>query len=66
MRPEGLCQRKIPSGRKALLKILDNGFRSLSHLLHASGVMIPLQVPTICSVRVTSHRVPISKLPVLK
>jgi hypothetical protein len=53
-------------GRKALLKILDGGFLSLPHLLHASGMMIPLQVPTISSVRVISHRVPISKLPVLK
>lgn len=52
--------------RKVLLKILDDGFRSLPHLLHANGVMIVLQVPTISSVRVISHLVPISKLPVLK
>jgi hypothetical protein len=53
-------------GRKALLKILDDRFRSLPHLLHANGVMILLQVPTISSVLVVSHRVPISKLPVPK
>jgi len=49
-----------------MVKILDDGFRCLPRLLHASGVMIPFQMPTISSVRVISHRVPISKLPLLK
>jgi hypothetical protein len=49
-----------------LLKILDDGFRSLPHLLLANGVMKRSKVPTISSVRVISQGVPISKLPVLK